>query len=401
MSKLSKRLAKLTRWSCIICCVSLVKTVCAQQCTIFLHSPYCKSYNVSIPGVLGVPAAVCSTWATYVYSSPTGPGIGLMNLTVAEWAACPGGGSVGYAVDQVASTSKNTSQTITGDGSATVDLTGVALHQGHVTDFCMRGVVQDYDYYDPLACLPGVIPPSSHPSYFSPNECDSSAPCAGATCGASGWDSSTCNQGCAADSDCAGGLLCLGGQCGCGNSCDDPTCPGFDNGCSNIDCSNSCNDPSCGGYDLCSCDPGNPACPGDLCNSDCDSNCSNYNVCDSNCSNYDLCSCDPGNAQCQPQCDPTSYDVCDPNACVYNEANCYFECECLGNCGSAVGPVGGSDLDADPNMNWVGPKISPNTVHPMCDVVLPSLPPQIQRSTDAPVTVAFLSINESHTGGSL
>lgn len=70
--------------------------------------------------------------------------------------------------------------------------------------------------------------------------------CAGYSCNACGTN---CGSGCTSDNDCPGGYVCMGGTCGCGTSCDDPSCSGYDA----CECQGQCADPSCDGNYDCDC----------------------------------------------------------------------------------------------------------------------------------------------------
>ena len=139
----------------------------------------------------------------------------------------------------------------------------------------------DVDCLGGLVCINGQCGCS--------NVCDDLT-CPGYSCSACG---SNCNGTCQTDSDCPGGLLCMGGTCGCGNPCDDPSCSGYSCNSCGTNCNGTCQtDGDCSGGLVCiggSCG----------CSSPCDDpSCSGYDPCecvgtcsDSSCSGYDVCTC--------------------------------------------------------------------------------------------------------------
>ena len=146
---------------------------------------------------------------------------------------------------------------------------------------------------------------------------------------------SGCPSECQTDDDCPGGLVCINGQCGCSDACDDPSCPGYDD--------LTCNCPSNGCYS-------------------------------ESCSNFDYCTCYPSDPSCQTtSCDPYDTNVCDPSSCYYDPVSCGIDCGCEGFCGDlrAVDPPSGdtpTQIDADPNVVTPQQKtVAPIRVYPMCD----------------------------------
>lgn len=98
-------------------------------------------------------------------------------------------------------------------------------------------------------------------------QCGCSDPCDDPTCPGNSCDAcgTNCNGTCQTDSDCSGGLECMGGTCGCSDPCDDPSCSGYScDACGGCDCSSPCDDPSCSGYDVCTCEGtcASSSCPG-------------------------------------------------------------------------------------------------------------------------------------------
>jgi hypothetical protein len=135
----------------------------------------------------------------------------------------------------------------------------------------------------------------------SGNVCYSSS-CDGYSCDRCG---SNCGGGCSGDNNCAGGLVCIGGICGCSNPCDDTSCDGY----SCASCGTNCGG-GCGTSDSC---PGGTVCMG--------SQCGCGNICDdSSCDGYSYCACNDDPCTCDGWCGGTG----GPGPGGGGETNCFW-----------------------------------------------------------------------------
>jgi hypothetical protein len=126
----------------------------AQVCGIITASSNCASKAVVITGVNDGAVASCTQTALYGSTSPLGPVIGTMFLTVVASQKCPAGSGV-VSVTLTASTNISPSDTaILGTRASFVNDTGLVLFQTHGAEDCALGFSETIDVDNPAACLP-------------------------------------------------------------------------------------------------------------------------------------------------------------------------------------------------------------------------------------------------------